>query len=100
MRALVVGRFVRLVVTLLVVTFLASLMYELLPGDPALCARPRRHVQRQPEEIAERAAIAQPRRRVPVRYADWLGDAVTGDLGTLVPDPSAGVGRDLANACR
>jgi peptide/nickel transport system permease protein len=81
MRALVLGRFVRLVVTLLVVTFLASIMYELLPGDPALALVRGDTFNVSPEQIEQARQMFNLDDPVPVRYVKWLGDAVTGDLG-------------------
>ena len=82
MRRLIAMRLVRLVVTLLVVSFLTSSMFELLPGDPALSHRQRRHVQRQPRRRIEAARkklhLDQPFYE---RYAMWLGNAVQGDFG-------------------
>jgi len=76
---LLLGRAARLVVTLLAVTFGAFLLINLLPGDPAR--------QLIPDQYANAENVAQIRtelgldRPLPARYADWLGDAVQGDLG-------------------
>jgi peptide/nickel transport system permease protein len=69
-----------LLATLLAVSFLTFLLTSLLPGDPV--------VQIVGPEAAAlpdvRAAVEKDLRLdepLPVRYAYWLGDAVTGDLG-------------------
>jgi peptide/nickel transport system permease protein len=76
---IVLGRVARLIVTLLIVTFAAFLLINLLPGDPAR--------QLIPDQYANAENVARLRdelgfdRPIIVRYADWLGDAVQGDLG-------------------
>lgn len=79
MAMVVLRRAAQLVFVLLVVTALAFWMITLLPGDPAL-------------QIlgygGDEAALAQVRADLGLddpfwqRYADWLGGALTGDLGT------------------
>jgi peptide/nickel transport system permease protein len=80
-RRLVLGRLVRLVVTLLVVTFLASIMYELLPGDPAVALVSADTFNVTPETIEQARHQFHLDEPVPVRYVKWLGNALTGDLG-------------------
>lgn len=77
-------RFVRkkllqLVIVLLAVTFLSFLMLNLLPGDTAvkLCAGAGGD-----ECVAQKRAELGLDKPIPIRYAQWLGDAATGDLGT------------------
>ena len=77
-------RFVRkkllqLVIVLFAVTFLSFLMLNLLPGDTAerLCAGAGGD-----ECVVQKRAELGLDRPIPIRYAEWLGDAVTGDLGT------------------
>ncbi len=70
----------RLIATLLAVTFLTFLMVALLPGDPVdtiLGTGPRSPGIE--EQIREDLNLDDP---FIVRYFTWLGDAVTGDLGT------------------
>ncbi|MCD9623018.1 ABC transporter permease [Rhabdothermincola salaria] len=72
-------KLIQLVVVLLAVTFLSFLMLNLLPGDTAerLCAGAGGDecVVQKREELG----LDKP---IPVRYAEWLGNALTGDLGT------------------
>ena len=73
------GRVLRLLVTLLVVSFGAFLLVNLLPGDPAL--------QLIGEQYATAENVAKLRRELGldrpllVRYGDWLVHALQGDLG-------------------
>lgn len=70
----------RLIATLLAVTFLTFAMVALLPGDPVdtiLGTGPRNPGVE--EQIREDLNLDDP---FVVRYVAWLGDAVTGDLGT------------------
>ena len=70
----------RLIATLFAVTFLTFLMVALLPGDPVdtiLGTGPR--AEGIEEQIREDLNLDDP---FIVRYFAWLGDAVTGDLGT------------------
>lgn len=82
MRSAVAGRLVRLVVTLLAVTFFTSMMFELLPGDPALAVVGADTFNVTPERVEEARRELDLDEPAPVRYANWLGDAVTGDLGS------------------
>lgn len=65
------------------ISLVAFLLANLTPGDPARLAL-QRELGRQP--TAEETAIARDRLGLddaaPVRYLRWLGDALTGDLGT------------------
>jgi peptide/nickel transport system permease protein len=77
-------RFVRrkilqLLIVLLCVTFLSFLLLELLPGDTAtrLCAGAGGQ-----ECVDQKRAEFRLDDPMPVRYVRWLGDAVTGDLGS------------------
>lgn len=75
----VLRRVPRLVGVLLAVSALTFLMTSLLPGDPAIEMLGTDNVT--PERLAaarEELGLDEP---LPVRYLDWLGDAVTGDLG-------------------
>ena len=73
-------RFGRLAATLFAVTFLSFLMTSLLPGDPAVAVLGTEGVQNEEllEETREKLGLNDP---LPVRYWNWLTDAVTLDLG-------------------
>jgi peptide/nickel transport system permease protein len=69
----------RLIATLLAVTFLSFAMVAFLPGDPVTTILGT--AERDPaveEQIREDLNLDDP---FLVRYLSWLGDAVTGDLG-------------------
>jgi peptide/nickel transport system permease protein len=69
------GKFVRLVATLLLVTFLTTVLLALIPGDPAVI------MAGTPADPKVVAAINQQYGFVE-RYGNWLSDALGGDLGT------------------
>jgi len=71
---------VRLVATLLFVTFVTFMATSLLPGDPVNALIPIEAQQDREfvEQLREEWGFNDP---LPVRYGRWLGDAVRGDLG-------------------
>ena len=79
MRALLIQRVIRLVITLLAVSFLSFFMVNLLPGDPALQILPADSITAESiARVHEDLGLDDP---LPVRYFNWLGNAVRGDLG-------------------
>ena len=80
MLRVIATRVVRLVATLLAVTFLTFTMLEFLPGDPVDAILPPNAV-RTPELIAQVRADLNLDDPFFQRYFAWLGDALTGDLG-------------------
>ncbi len=83
MGKMLAARLVRLVATILVVSFVTFMMVNLLPGDPinALVPPESQNDQEFVEQLREEFGLNDP---MMVRYANWLGDAVTGDLGKSV----------------
>jgi peptide/nickel transport system permease protein len=80
MTRVLLSRLVRLVATLLAVTIITFLMVSLLPGDPVNSILPPT-APRTPEivdQITEDLGLNDPLWQ---QYLNWLGDAVTGDLG-------------------
>lgn len=84
------GRFIlsklgRLVATLFAVSLMTFMMTALLPGDPVNAILP-------PTAPRDEAFVAQVREELglddplPVRYINWLGDALRGDLGRSLVD--------------
>jgi peptide/nickel transport system permease protein len=71
---------VRLVATLLLVTFVTFMATSLLPGDPVNALIPIEAQQDREfvEQVREEWGFNDP---ILVRYGRWLGDAVRGDLG-------------------
>ncbi len=68
-------------VTLLLVSMLVFSLQKLLPGDPAIALAGEDH---SPEVIAYLRQKYQFDKPIPVQYAHWLGDFVTGDFGTSI----------------
>ena len=86
-------RLVRLVATLLAVTFLTFLMVSLLPGDPVDAILGTE--VRDPEieaQLREDLRLDDP---FIVRYFAWLGDAVQGDLGESYINRGQSVGETI-----
>ena len=81
MKATIARRFIRLLITLLVVSFLTSSMFELLPGDPALSIVSADTFNVNPESIEAARKILHLDQPFYERYARWLGNAVQGDFG-------------------
>lgn len=73
-------RLARLIATLFAVTFLSFIMTSLLPGDPAVAILGQDAIQNEEllEEVREDLGLNDP---IPIRYANWLGDALRFDLG-------------------
>ncbi len=83
-------RVVRLLTTLLAVSFLTFMLTSLLPGDPAYTILGAEGVTAEAvAQVHEDLGLDDP---LPVRYANWLGDVVRGDLGT-----SYSLGRDVSD---
>lgn len=74
-------RLVRLVATLLAVSFITFMLAAALPGDPVNALLPP-DAPRDEETIARLRAEFNLDEPVLTRYFLWLGDAATGDLGT------------------
>ncbi len=71
-------KLVNLLIVLLSVTMLSFLMINLLPGDTAdvICGPSCDEAAR--EQLREDLGL---NKAIPVRYVEWLGGAITGDLG-------------------
>ncbi len=72
-----VRRLIQLIVVLIVVTFFTSILTALLPGDPVKTIAPFGSEQTR-QEIRDQLGLNE---NVVVRYGDWLGNFVTGDMG-------------------
>ncbi|GGD42971.1 peptide ABC transporter [Microbacterium faecale] len=71
-------RLLRLVPVLLLITLLATAALDLMPGSPALAMLGDDASPEQVRELTRRLGLDQP---FPVRYVEWIGAAVQGDLG-------------------
>lgn len=74
-----VKKILTLIVTLLIVSLLAFLAFQVIPGDPTTKML---GTEATPEAVAQLRAQLGLDRPVMVRYWDWLTGFVTGDLGT------------------
>ncbi|MCB1004858.1 MAG: ABC transporter permease [Acidimicrobiales bacterium] len=72
------GKLVQLVVVLVIVTFLTFMLINLLPGGPEAAILGFGADDESIAQLQEDLSLNDP---IPIRYARWLGDAVTGDLG-------------------
>lgn len=75
------ARFVRLLATLLAVSFLTFMMTSLLPGDPVNAVLPP-DAPRDPATVERIRAELNLDEPLMTRYLIWLNDALHGDLGT------------------
>ncbi len=82
----VVRRLVELLAVLLLSSFLTFALTSLTPGDPTVAILGKDRPQEQYDELRRELGLDRP---ILEGYASWLGDAVTGDLGT-----SLGPGRE------
>jgi peptide/nickel transport system permease protein len=80
-RPYVVRRVAALVGTLFFVSLLAFVVIRVLPGDPALIIM---GTEGSPEATARLRASMGLDRPIPVQYLEWLGRALTGDLGVSI----------------
>lgn len=76
-------RVLELVAVLLIVSFGVFLLLDLVPGDPAIAVLGEGHTAAEYDALRDEMGLNKPMLE---RYGDWLGGAVTGDLGrSLVP---------------
>jgi peptide/nickel transport system permease protein len=76
----VASRILTLIPTFVLVSAMTFLLFELAPGDPAVVAAGGADASEDVlEATRERLGLNEP---VVVRYAEWLGDIMRGDLGT------------------
>ncbi|MFB0927182.1 MAG: ABC transporter permease, partial [Acidimicrobiales bacterium] len=96
MGKLLAARFVRLLATLFAVTLVSFFMVVLLPGDPAVAILGQDGVQN-PEllqQVQDELGLNDP---LHVRYGDWLGKAVRGDLGDSYTNRGQSVADTIAD---
>ncbi|MCD6640274.1 MAG: ABC transporter permease [Nocardioides sp.] len=84
----VLVRLAELVAVLLIVSFGVFLMVALIPGDPAVAILGEGRPPAQYEALRQELGLNDP---VLMRYFDWLGGAVTGDLGHSIMPPQTPV---------
>lgn len=79
----VVRKILYLIPVLLAVSLFTFLLMNLLPGGPEVAILGAAASDENRAEVREELNLDRP---VPARYVEWLGDAVTGDLGTSFVD--------------
>lgn len=78
MARFVLRRLAQSAVVLLGVTLVVFMLVQLVPGDPVRVALGTRFDQETYEALRERAGLDRP---LPIQYLDYVGSALTGDLG-------------------
>lgn len=91
----VLVRLAELAAVLLIVSFGVFLMVALIPGDPAIAILGEGKPPEQYEALRQELGLNDP---VLQRYVDWLGGALTGDLGHSIMPPQTPVGERLLAA--
>ncbi|AJD92441.1 glutathione ABC transporter permease [Jeotgalibacillus malaysiensis] len=81
MTKFIIRRLIQTIPVLLGVTILVFSLMHLIPGDPAQIIAGEAAPERQVEQIRERLGLNDP---LHVQYGTFLGNVVTGDLGTSV----------------
>lgn len=81
-------KLLHLVPVLLIVSFGTFLLLELVPGDPAVSVLGPDAPPESYERVREQLGLNDPLFQ---RYFSWLGDTLTGDLGTSIVRPSTTV---------
>jgi peptide/nickel transport system permease protein len=74
---------------LFLVSLVTFFLVELVPGDPAVAALGSEATEERLDVARAEMGLDRP---VAERYLDWLGSAVTGDLGNSLINPSRAVG--------
>ena len=85
----------QLVAVLALVSFGVFLLVALLPGDPAAAILGPGHPPEDYDALRSELGLDQP---VLQRYLEWLGNALTGDLGHSIVPPHAAVSDRIAAA--
>ena len=75
----VAKKFLTLIITLFIVSLLAFLAFQVIPGDPTTKML---GTEATPEAVAALRAELGLDKPVPVRYWNWLTAFLTGDMGT------------------
>lgn len=78
---MIVRRILSIVPTVLLASFAVFLLLQLVPGDPAVTVLGEQATPEQVAQIHEDLGLDDP---LLVQYRDWLGNAITGDLGESV----------------
>lgn len=75
----IIKKITGLIIALLIVSILAFLAFEIIPGDPARALLGTEATEAKVEALREEMGLNRP---LPVRYGEWVSGFVTGDMGT------------------
>ena len=75
----IIRKFSSLIMTLLLVSFLAFLAFQIIPGDPVTKMLGTEYTEEMAEALRDELGLSDP---FFTRYFRWLGNFVTGDFGT------------------
>ncbi|MBA4700444.1 MAG: ABC transporter permease [Ruminococcus sp.] len=75
----VIKKIAGLIITLLIVSILAFLAFEVIPGDPARTILGTEATEGKVQALREEMGLNRP---LPQRYGQWLGEFIMGDMGT------------------
>lgn len=75
----VIKKLTGLIIALLIVSILAFLAFEIIPGDPARTILGTEATEGKVQTLREEMGLNRP---LPQRYGQWVKDFVTGDMGT------------------
>jgi peptide/nickel transport system permease protein len=85
MQAYILRRILQMILVLLIVTIIVFFLLRLLPGDPIMMYLSQQDLeeitQEQVDFIKHQLGLD---RSLPVQYFNWLGDVLTGDLGSSI----------------
>ena len=84
-----------LIAVLFVVSFGVFMLLSLMPGDPAVAILGEGHPPEAYDELRSEMGLDRPAIQ---RYFEWLGGALTGDLGTSLVPPQSDVASRIASA--
>ncbi len=84
-------------ITLLVISIIIFGAVELLPGDIAQAVLGQGATEQNLAALREQLGL---NRAAPIRYFEWLGNAVTGDFGTSLVSQNIGNGSDHHTLCQ
>ena len=87
---LVLKKIISLIITLFIVSLLAFLAFQIIPGDPTTKLL---GTNATPEKVAQLRSQLGLDRPVLIRYMDWLVSFVKGDFGTSYTYNRAGTGQ-------
>ncbi len=74
----IIKKLITLIITLLFISFITFTAFSVIPGDAATARLGTNATPEQVEQLREEMGLNDP---IPVRYVNWLADAIQGDFG-------------------